>query len=66
MGDEVGLALAEHVRCAARTRRSFTASTITHSSATTATPAAASATMPWVVRQLVHAARLRRRSALTG
>ena len=37
------------VRWAARSRRSRTEFTIVHSSATTATPAAAIATMPWVV-----------------
>ena len=46
------------VRCAARSRRSFTASTITHRSATAATPAAARATMPWVEFRSSTAARV--------
>src|SRR5215210_9411672 len=46
------------VRCAARTRRSLTLSTITHTSATSAPPAAASATIPCVEFRSSTAARV--------
>ena len=49
VGHQVGLLLPSTVRWAARSRRSLTASTIAHSSATAPRPAPASATIPWVV-----------------
>src|SRR5215207_8360500 len=46
------------VRCAARSRRSFNASTITHTRAIAPTPAAARATIPWVEFRSSTAARV--------
>src|SRR4051812_4694056 len=51
------------VRCAARTRRSFTARTITQISAIAATPAAASATIPCVELRSSTGGRVQTRSA---